>query len=343
MARTLVTGGAGFLGRHLVAALLERGRTVRILARPTSDTVGLEEAEIVQGDVTSREDLDRALDGVTHVFHCAAEVADARPAAIYDAVNHRAVAALLDLAHEHRVERLVHTSSYFAVGRTGEPRSSPDQVADEYWTQEPSQIHGPNEHSKYDGEHALNQRVSMSEPVLALMPTMMYGPELRPVSRSDDLRPANRIVRMLAAHARGEYEGIPGSGRQIWNLVHVADVADGHIRAMDAGGASGVWPPPGFLHWHYFLGGENVTVNELFARFGRLAGTPAPRTIEWRSGLLARLVGARKPDERFAMDSHSWAYTSGFAAADLGYQGRPLDEGLPETVEWMRDNGLLDG
>ncbi len=348
MGRILVTGGTGYLGRHLVAALKQRGNALRILARPSSDIDGLQDGgdvEVVRGDVTRREDVAAALDGITRVFHGAAEVRDGLSRDAYDAVNHQAVETLLALAHERDVERVVCTSSYFAVGRTGLPRSAPDQVADEYWTHDPSDMHDAHEESKYDGENAVNQHVSTSEPVLALMPTMMYGPELAAVSGVDDLRPGNRILRMLADHAAGRYPGIPGDGEQIWNLVHVADVAAGHVAAMESGDDSGTWPPPGFLHWHYFLGGENVTVNELFSKFGALAGVAAPGHVKPRGGLLGKLLGSGDPrsPERFAMDSHSWAYSSDFAAKDFAYRARPLAEGLAETVAWMRSHGLLPG
>src|SRR5678815_992970 len=276
---TLVTGGTGFLGRHLVAALSARGEAVR-------------------GDITSREDLARALAGVSRVFHAAAETRDGQPAAVYKAVNSDAVETLLGLAHDLGVERVVHTSSYFAIGRTGEPRSAPDQVADEYWTHDPGDMHDAHEESKYDAEHAVNQRVSVSEPVLALIPTMMYGPEARPVSRPEELAHGNRIVRLLAEHARGRYPGVPGTGRQLWNLVHVQDVVAGHLAAMDGEGPGTRWPPPRWGHWHYILGGENVSVDELFARFGRLAGVRPPGKVG-PGGLFSKLLGGRTPARRF--------------------------------------------
>lgn len=339
---TLVTGGTGFLGRHLVAALLEQGRTVRVLARQGSDVTGLDGAEVVRGDVTSREDLTGAMTGATRVFHLAAETRDEQPLETYRAVNVDAVETLLELAPSLGIERIVHTSSYFAIGRTGEPRQPADHVADEYWTHDPSDMHGPREESKYDAEHAVNQRVSLSEPVLALIPTMIYGPELSPVASIEDLRPGNRIVRMLAEHAAGAYPGIPGDGKQIWNLVHVSDVVAGHLAAMDADDDSATWPPPAWNHWHYLLGGENVTVADLFARFETLAGIPAPKVLG-QGSLLRKLFGGGTgfSKERFAMDRHSWAYTSAMAEADFGYHGRPLDEGLAQTVEWMTNCGLV--
>lgn len=351
MSLTLVTGGTGFLGRHLVAALRQRGDAVRVLARPSSDVAGLPEVELQRGDITSRQDLSRALDGVSRVFHTAAETRDGQPAALYRAVNTQAVETLLDLAHERGVERVVHTSSYFAIGRTGEPRSAPDFVADEYWTHDPGDMHDAHEESKYDAEHALNQRVSVSEPVLALIPTMIYGPEARPVASVAELANGNRIVRMLAEHAAGRYPGLPGTGQQLWNLVHVEDVVAGHLAAMDGkNGKDGNdgkddadrWPPPRWGHWHYILGGENVTADALFARFERLTGVKPPRKVG-PGGLFSKLLGggSGRTRERYAMDSHSWAYTAAMAGRDFGFRGRSLEEGLGTTVDWMRRCGLV--
>ena len=342
MSLTLVTGGTGFLGRHLVARLRQDGRAVRVLARPTSDVAGLDGCEIVRGDVTRKDDLAAALAGVSRVFHCAAETRDGRPRDEYRRVNVDAVETLLDLATERGIQRVVHTSSYFAIGRTGPPRNAEGFVADEYWTHDPADMHDEHELSKYDAEHPVNQHVSVGHPVLALCPTLVYGPELRPVKRIEDLAAGNRITRMLAEHAAGRYGALPGDGKQLWNLVHVQDVAAGHVAAMDAQDAAGRWPPPNWQHWHYLLGGENVAVADLWRAFAEQAGTPPPKPAG--GGLFRKLLGgapATRSKEREAMDSHSWAYTSAMAASDFGYAARPFRQGLQETVAWMRGQGLL--
>lgn len=347
MTRYLVTGGTGFLGRHLVSLLREGGRDVRVLVRPTSDVSGLDGVEIVRGDVTRRADLEAALKGVQRVFHVAAETRDGQPPERYQAVNLHAVTTLLELAPAAGVERVVHTSHYFAIGRSGEPRSAKGFVNDEFWTHDPGDMHDAHELSKYDAENSVNQRVSLGEPVLALIPTMMYGPEKRPVSGIDGLAHGNRIVRMLAEHARGRYPGIPGDGSQLWNLVHVEDVARAHVQVMDAQDPAGssAWPPPRWTHWHYLCGGENVSVQQLFEQFGRLAGVGVPRTVRPKKGLLGRLFGGgaepgRSP-ERFLMDSHEWAYSSAMAGAEWDYRPRSLAAGLEPTVAWMRSSGLV--
>jgi len=154
-------------------------------------------------------------------------------------------------------------------------------------------------------------------------------------------------VRMLADHAAGRYGALPGDGRQQWNLVHVEDVAAGHVLVMDAEdpaapGGKGKWPPPRWTHWHYMLGGENVAVAQMWAAFAELTGTQPPKA---GGGLFKKLFGgaaapARDP-ERAAMDAHSWAYSSAMAAADFGYRARPFREGLDQTVQWMQASGLL--
>ncbi len=341
----LVTGGTGYLGRPLVRALLGRQRPVRVLARPGSDVSGLEGAEIVRGDVTNAADLGAALRGAERVFHLAAETRDGQPREVYRKVNFDAVVSLLDLAREHGVRRVVHTSSYLALGRTGPPRMPPDHVADEYWTHDPDDMAGPHEESKYDAEHAVNQCVSRKEPVLALLPTMVYGPEARPVRRVEDLSSGNRIVALLAQHAAGGLPRLPGTGEQLWNLVHVDDVVAGHLAAMDAEDAPG-WPPDRWGHWHFILGGENVKVADLFARFARLSGVAAPPVGGPKGGLFKRLfgggaAGGARSAEREALDAGAWAYSSAMAGKDFGYAGRRLDEGLPGTVDWMRAQGLI--
>jgi dihydroflavonol-4-reductase len=342
MSLTLVTGGTGFLGRHLVARLVKDGRKVRVLARASSDVSGLSGCEIVRGDVTRKDDLAAALAGVDRVFHCAAETRDGRSAEEYRSVNVDAVEMLLVLAHERGVQRFVHTSSYFAIGRTGPPRSPEGFIADEYWTHDPGDFHDEHERTKDDAEHQVNQHVSQSEPVVALMPTMMYGPELRPVKGVATLAKGNRIVRMLAEHAAGRWGSLPGNGRQQWNLVHVEDVAAGHVLAMDAQSPDGKWPPPRWTHWHYILGGENVAVSDLFGAFAECSGVAAPKS---GGGLFKKLLGGGsnpgRSKEREAMDAVSWAYTPAMAQADFGFRTRPFREGLRQTVEWMKASELL--
>ena len=344
MTQYLVTGGTGYLGRHLVRRLVEQGRDVRVLVRSGSDTTGLDGAELVTGDVTDTASLRAAVEGCHRVFHAAAETRDGQPESVYAATNLKAVTDLLEMAPSLGVERVVHTSHYFAIGRTGEPRMAHDQVAEEYWTHDPGDMHDAHELSKYDAENEVNQRVSLGEPVLALIPTMMYGPEARPVSGRGDLAKGNRIVAMLAEHAAGGYPGVPGDGKQLWNMVHVEDVAAGHVAAMDAGEDGGEWPPPRWTHWHYILGGENVTAAGLFDLFGRSAGCSAPKTLG-KGGLFGKLLGGHpykgRSKERFEMDSHCWAYTPAMAEADWGYTTRPLAEGLETTVAWMRESGLI--
>ncbi|RKY20412.1 MAG: hypothetical protein DRQ55_07700 [Planctomycetota bacterium] len=344
MTRYLVTGGTGYLGRQLVKLLVEQGRQVRVLVREGSDTSGLDGVELVQGDLCDAADIARALDGVQRVFNLAAETRDDQPDARYERVNHQAVTQLLEAA-SGKVERLLHTSHYYAIGRSGEPRSVPDFVNDEYWVHSPDDMHDAHEQSKCDAENAVNQRVSLGEPVLALVPTMLYGPEARDVSGVDGLATGNRIVRMLANHAAGRYGGMPGDGRQAWNLVHVQDVAAAQLQVMDADDGSGVWPPPRWTHWRYICGGDNVSLAQLFERFGALAGVPAPAAQGVRKqGLLGRLFagGAGEASTRDLIDSHCWAFSCELAEAEWGYKHRSLDEGLAQTVDWMRSCRLLD-
>ncbi|MED5330955.1 MAG: NAD-dependent epimerase/dehydratase family protein [Planctomycetota bacterium] len=339
MSKTLVTGGTGFLGRHLVQQLLDQGEEVCLLVRPTSDTTGLEGVEQRQGDVTDSDSMRRALEGCSRVYHLAAETRDDRSVAEYTATNVEAVESLLRLSFEMGVTRFVHTSHYFSLGRTGEPRMPPDQIAEEYWTHDPSDMHDAHEQSKYDAENEVNQCVSLGQPVIAMIPTMMYGPEMKPVTKRESLSSGNRIVAMLADHGAGQFSGLPGTGEQLWNLVYVEDVARGHRAAMDAMAEDGAdWPPADWQHWHYILGGENVPARQLFSVFGKHAGVAEPRFLGG-GGLLGRFMGRAK--SRFLMDSHSWAYSSAMAEADFDYSARNLEEGMESTVSWMKTSGLL--
>ncbi len=128
--RVLVTGGAGFIGSHIVDALLAQGDEVRVLDNLTPQVHGPSgqppaylspDAELIVGDVRDREALRRALDGVTAVSHQASAVGVGQSMydiARYTDVNVGGTALLLDVlaTEQHTVERLVVASSMSIYG-----------------------------------------------------------------------------------------------------------------------------------------------------------------------------------------------------------------------------------
>ena len=115
--KVLVTGGTGFVGSHLTKRLLDDGAAVRLLVRNTSNTKLIREfeelgAEIIYGDVSDRESVFRAVDGVEYIFHIAALFRQAKfPDEVYYQVNVSGTKNILDAAEALRVKRVVHCST----------------------------------------------------------------------------------------------------------------------------------------------------------------------------------------------------------------------------------------
>src|SRR3954451_20150304 len=112
-ALTIVTGGAGFIGGHLVARLVERGGRVRVVERPGADVAHLPAGvEVVRADIRDRAGVGRALEGGRWVYHLAANPnLWARDRAEFDAINYRGTVHVLDAALAAGAERVLHTST----------------------------------------------------------------------------------------------------------------------------------------------------------------------------------------------------------------------------------------
>jgi nucleoside-diphosphate-sugar epimerase len=147
---------------------------------------------------------------------------------------------------------------------------------------------------------------------------------------------------MVADHLGGRMPGIVGNGDRLWSYAFVDDVAEGHLQALERG-RSGE---------RYFLAGENVTMDGLFALLAELTGVPAPRrhipyAVARALGLVlwgwAELTGHEPKLTHQVVDvfREHWAYSSKKAEAELGYKSRPLREGLQITLDWLRETGRI--
>jgi len=168
----LVTGATGFIGGHLVARLLARGRVVRVLVRPGSEgklpTHVRDRIALARGDLTDKDSLERAVRGASRVFHCAGEVADWGPAPRFEEANVRGTRWLLEAARRAGVDRLVHASSFVVFGVPSPPEfddASPYGKGDDAYTR-----------TKIQGERAaLEFGATTGFEVAVLRPTVVYG------------------------------------------------------------------------------------------------------------------------------------------------------------------------
>ena len=325
-----VTGGTGFVGTHVVRALLRRGRSVRCLVRSSSRLDNLEElpVEVVAGDVTERASLSRAMAGARWVFHCAADyrLSARRPREIY-AANVGGTENVLAAAAEVGAERVVYTSSVGALGlsRDGQPGNEETPV-------EPRSLVGHYKKSKHQAEGVAREWAGKGLPVVIVNPSTPVG--------EMDIKPTP-TGQMIVDFVNRRMPAYVDTGL---NLVDVRDVAEGHALAAEKGRVGE----------KYILGNRDMTLKEIFDALSRLTGIPSPRIRlpHWVPLAAAavdtcasRLMGRqpRVPLEGVRMSRHRMFFDSGKAVRALGLPQSPVEDALARAVAWFRANGYVRG
>ena len=324
----LVTGATGFVGSAVARKLLEAGETVRVLARPGSDRRNIVDlkVEVIEGDLRDRASLERALRGCSALFHVAADYRlwVPRPDEIYQA-NVEGSRNIVLAAAEAGVGRIVYTSSVAVLGLI--PGGTP---ADEATPVTVADMIGPYKRSKFLAEEEIRRLVREEGlPVVIVNPSTPIGPR--------DVKPTP-TGRMIVDAAAGRMPAYVDTGL---NVVHVDDVALGHLLAFERGA----------IGERYILGGENMALRDIFAAVAALTGRRAPR-IRLPHDLImpvaavaegwARVSGGGEP--RVTRDSIRMARKKMFfsiekARRDLGFAPRPASEALREAVAWFRQWG----
>ncbi|NNE35392.1 MAG: NAD-dependent epimerase/dehydratase family protein, partial [Rhodothermales bacterium] len=217
----LVTGATGFVGSTLVARLVRSGATVRILRRDHSRLDLLRPVdqliEHAIGDITSRESLDRAFEGVDAVYHVAATVSDdpRTGKALLRRANVHGTANVVDAAIHAGVTRMVHTSSMAAFGRGFEDTRRINEDAD--W--EASSDNSDYAESKHFAELEVHRGIAEGLDAVIVNPSLVFG-----VGRKDE-----NTRKIIESVRRGSVPAIPEGGT---NVVDVEDVVEGHVLAM---------------------------------------------------------------------------------------------------------------
>jgi dihydroflavonol-4-reductase len=332
----LVTGATGFIGAAVARALRGAGERVRVLVRDRPDATDAPRADLaaldvepVPGDLQSPASLAAAVEGCRGVFHVAADYRlwTPDPDAMYR-TNVEGTRALLDAAMDAGVERFVHTSSVATLGLF--PDGSP---ADEATPSRLEDMIGPYKRSKYLAEQAVAAAVAeRGARAVIVNPSAPVGP--------GDVRPTP-TGRILLDAARGRMPAYVDTGL---NIVHVDDVADGHLRAFERG-VDGR---------RYILGGENMALRELLAMVAAACGRRPPRVrltpgvvmpIAWACEAFAAVTGRPPavPVDGVRMARKHMYFRSDRARAELGYAPRAAERAVHDALEWFRAAGYLDG
>jgi dihydroflavonol-4-reductase len=322
----LVTGGTGFVGANVVRELLAEGATVRVLARPGGDRRALAAlpVEVVEGDLVDPRSLARAVAGVQTVFHVAADYRlwAPDPAPLYRA-NVDGTRALLEAAGQAGVARIVYTSTVGALGipRDGTPGSeaTPVTLAD---------MVGAYKRSKFLAEQVALEHARAGLPVVIVNPSAPVGPW--------DVKPTP-TGRMIVDFLRGRFYGTLDTGL---NVVHVRDVARGHVLAAERG-------KPGE---RYILGAENLSLAEIVRRLAEITGHRAPRlrvpyALAWGSAACMEAVArvTRRPPA-FSLTAVRMArkrmfFTPARAVRELGLPQTDTRTALRDAVDWFVAHG----
>lgn len=325
----LVTGATGFVGSAVARALLARGASVRVLARASSDRANLAglDVTVATGDLTDPDSLARAAAGCRHVFHVAADyrIWVPEPGTMLRA-NVDGSVAMLRAAHAAGAERIVYCSSVAALGLT--PDGTP---ADETTPVIEANLIGIYKQSKYRAEQAVLRLVAEEGvPAVIVNPAAPVGPrDIKPT-------PTGKMIREAAA---GRMPAYLDTGL---NVVHVDDVAAGHLLALEHGR----------IGERYILGGENLALGDLVRLVCDVAGARAPfgklpAGLLWPVAmgmeLAARAFGVEPlvTRDHLRMARKKMFYSSAKAMRELGYTPRPAREAVTDAVAWFRANGML--
>jgi dihydroflavonol-4-reductase len=331
--RVVVTGAAGFIGSAITRALLARGASVTAVVEPGADThdeaiAGAD--DVVVADVAAPGALDDVLDGARFCVHTAARYAFwPKDPEHYYRTNVEGSRHVVGAAWRKGVERVCYTSSVATIGLQ---RTASGQAAIEEDYAHVEHLFGNYKRSKYVAEHEVLRLAAQGAPVVLTQPTFPVGP--------GDRRPTP-TGKLVVDFLNGR---IPGYVDTTLNVVHVDDLAEGHLLALERGrqGTS------------YVLGGENLEMRALLAMLASLTGLRAPslRVPSGVSVLAARVSDAveagllgREPHvplEGARMAATQMRYDDTRARAELGYTSRPARDALAAAVEFFVGAGYVD-
>ena len=326
--RALLSGATGFVGSAVARALLREGWQVKALVRQNSDRRNLQglQIETVAGDLNDRSSLDHAVAGCEALFHVAADyrLGARRPEELYR-TNVEGTRNVLNAARGAGVGRIVYTSSVATIGipADGSPgcEETPVALAD---------MIGHYKRSKFLAEQVARDAALAGASVVIVNPSTPIGP--------GDVKPTPTGQMVLDA-AAGRMPAYLDTGL---NVVHVDDVAAGHLLAFHRGRDGE----------RYILGGDDMTLREILVEIARIAGRSPPRIrlpnaavlpLAYAAEAMAWLTGrtTRITVEAVRMARKRMFFSSDKAVRELGYRWRARTKAFEDAVLWLREQRLL--
>ena len=325
----LVTGASGFIGSATVRALLGEGYRVRVLVEPqrSDDNLNGLEVERLVGDIRDPAVVDAAVAGISTVFHLAAMYRfwAADPDVFYE-VNVGGTLNVIRAARQAGCRRVVYTSTVGTIGV-----AEPGRLASETSLVHFEHLFGHYKRSKYLAEHEVLRAGASGFPVVLVHPTF-------PVGEGDSApTPTGRTI-LEFLNGR-----IPAYVDTALNVVHVDDVARGHVLAAQRGAVGR----------SYILGGENMSLQEMLATLAEVSGLRVPRVrltpqmvlpivraTEWFQGSVLHREPTL-PSEPVRMATTRMVYDDSRARSELGYTSAPAREALARAVRWYVEHGFV--
>ncbi len=324
--KVFVTGATGFVGAHVARELARQGADLRLLVRSTSNRANLEglNAELVTGDLCDPESLRLGIAGCEFVFHVAADYRlwTRDPREMYRS-NVEGTRSILRIAGEAGVRRVVYTSSVATVGFMN------GHLADENSPVSLKDMIGPYKRSKFMAEQVALEAASAGADIVVVNPTTPVGErDIKPT-------PTGRIV---VDFLKRKFPAYVDTGL---NLVDVAEVARGHVAAMEKG-------RPGE---RYILGGENLTLKQILDKLGAVTGLSSPRVklpyaVAFATGVVDQVFTGvmmrREPRvtiDAVRMGRKKMFVSSAKSESELGWKIVPVEDALRRAVEWFRTHG----
>jgi dihydroflavonol-4-reductase len=326
--KVFVTGATGFIGASLVRELLKDGCQVRALARPNSDRRNLDglDLEVCEGDLRDRESLKRGLKGREVLFHAAADYRlwTRNPKSMYE-INVEGTRNILEAALEAGVGRVVYTSSVGTLGNPGDGLPGNEETPVSF-----SDMVGHYKKSKFLAEREAEGFLKKGLPLVIVNPST-------PVGRLD-IKPTP-TGKIIVDFLNGKMPAYLDTGL---NIIDVEDCARGHLLAAEKGR----------IGEKYILGNENLTLQGIFARLGRITGLEPPRVkLPYTPILMAAYVNeaisaltGKEPLIPLAgvlMAGKFMYFDASKAVRELGLPQHPVDDALRKAVEWFQANGYV--
>jgi dihydroflavonol-4-reductase len=329
--RVVVTGASGFIGSAVARTVRSRGANVVALTEPGADCRALAhvDAERVEADIRDRTAVIAACAGARFVFHLAAIYRFwARDPRVFYDVNVGGTLNVLAAVRAAGCERLLYTST---IGVLDPRRAGAGRPGDETCYADLGLLHGSYKGSKFVAEHEVLRACAAGLDACLVLPTFPLGPgDAAPT-------PTGRVV---LDFLNGK---MPGFADTAMNVVHVDDLAAGHVAALERGGTGR----------SYILGGENLSMRAILAELADCTGLPMPRLLVPRgliiaAGAASTLVQGRLlrrvprvPLEAARMSATPMVFTDERARTELGHTSRPAGDAIADSARWFAGNGYV--